>query len=153
MGDGKPLDERVASLEVTVSSVAESVRSLAHAVTEGFAQGRRDRDAGIEAGARGLRDVQAELARDRESRRPQYQTQAAWAAVVLTVVFGAWSLTSKGYDRDNERLEKNIAELQATRLDATYHRGSLDGKLEELSRVVEQIAVNAQRITALEAKK
>lgn len=144
MGIGKPLDERVASLEVTVSSIADSVRSLAGSVTEGFAQGRRDRETSNEVAIRGLREVQAKIDQEREARRPQYQTQAAWAGVVLTIVFGAWALTSKGYDRDVARIEMSIAELQGTRLQSGYERGVLEGKLTGVERLLAQIDTSLQ---------
>lgn len=136
MTEAKHIDERVASLEVSVSSIAESVRTLAQTVNDGFAQSRRDREAST-------RDIQAELSRERESRKPQYQTHAAWAGVVLTIVFGAWALTSKGYDRDVERIERSISELQTTRLETNYQRGVMDGRFDGLIR----------RMTTLEEKK
>lgn len=147
MAEARHIDERVASLEVTVKSVAESVQSLAHTVSEGFAQGRRDRETSREAAERGMRDVQTELSRERESRKPQYQTHAAWAGVVLTIVFGAWSLTSKGYDRDVQRIETSISELQNTRIEASYQRGITEGKFSERGAVIEEIK---HRVSLLE---
>jgi len=141
---GPPIDERVAKLETNLSTLVDSIKSLAGTVSEGFAESRRDRGVLQEEHKRELRGVQQEISRERESRRPQYQTQAAWAAVVLTIVFGAWALTSKGYDSDRQRLEASLAELQATRLQSSYERGLLEGRLSGAERAVIQLDASLQ---------
>lgn len=141
---GPPIDERVAKLETNLSTLVDSIKSLAGTVSEGFAESRRDRGVLQEEHKRDLRGVQQEISRERESRRPQYQTQAAWAAVVLTIVFGAWALTSKGYDSDRQRLEASLAELQATRLQSSYERGLLEGRLSGAERAVIQLDASLQ---------
>ena len=135
---GPPIDERVAKLETNLSTLVDSIKSLAGTVSEGFAESRRDRGVLQEEHKRELRGVQQEISRERESRRPQYQTQAAWAAVVLTIVFGAWALTSKGYDRDQQRLEASLSELQTTRLQSSYERGVIEGRMAGLERGLER---------------
>lgn len=144
MTDDRLVDERVAKLEVTVTSIATSVDTLAATVNSGFAESRKDRDARTDETRNAFREIQRELSHERESRKPQYQTQAAWAGIVLTIVWGAWIVTSKGYDADKVRIEGTINQLQETRLETAYQRGTLEGKLGGVEKLVTQIDVGLQ---------
>jgi len=125
----RPLDERVASVEAQVSSLARSIESLGKTVESGFADSRRER-ADLNADSqRALRSLESRLS---DTQRTPWGALASWAAVVLAI--GALVATSM--QRSSDSQAQRIADLEGSRLESTYQRGKLDGRLDGMERTV-----------------
>lgn len=157
----RPLDERVASLETNVASVARAVDQLAHSIESGFRDTKRERE---EFHA----EHRTEIGRLREALQRTSQTNwgPIWTAVGVAValILGVFTIWKGGYERDQDRVSIRIdalaSDVSADRretvdrlVSAAHERGRHDEKLSALERDIDAARVErARQIAELDSK-